>query len=413
MPTPFSAPLSRRSLTLGAAGLGAAALLPTGSAAAGGRDHHHGGRIDWSARAEASWKALQKYLAADDGSGLYRERYPVEDDDPTYSYEWPFSQAHGAALDLTGMDRGGSRHRRALAAHQKSQEHYWSEAGSTGLPGYASGPMPPYAGGGDFFYDDNEWVGLFDIQTHLMHGSRFAVRRAEQIFDLVVSGWDDDPSHPYPGGVFWTQAPWSSDRNTVSNMPGAQLALRLHQLTGKRRYLDWALTMRNWTNEHLQRPDGLYHDNVKLDGSIDRTIWSYNQGVPVGVATLLHLVTRRREHLSEAQRIARAALAFYAEPDPQREGMTRLQSQPVFFNSIFFKNLLLLESVTGGRSHREAMARWADWVWNERRDAETGLFRFGTEATSGEETTEMIEQAAMVQTFAVLAWSPRRYRQLY
>ena len=31
---------------------------------------------------------------ATDGSGLYREQYPVEAGDNAYSYEWPFSQVH-------------------------------------------------------------------------------------------------------------------------------------------------------------------------------------------------------------------------------------------------------------------------------------------------------------------------------
>jgi predicted alpha-1,6-mannanase (GH76 family) len=108
--------------------------------------------------------------------------------------------------------------------------------------------MPPYGNGGDFFYDDNEWVGLFDVQRFLMTGDRTALTRAEQIFELVKSGWDTDASHAAPGGVFWTQATWSHDRNTVSNMPGAELGLRLYQLTRQPSYLDWSRRMYDWTN---------------------------------------------------------------------------------------------------------------------------------------------------------------------
>lgn len=397
-PHPLRAtPLSRRGFATGVGGLGLAALVPSAAASAKPRQ-----RADrWESRARASFAALQEYFRVDDGSGLYRERYPVQAEDPTYSYEWPYSQAHVAALDLAGMRGADSRDRRVLADHVRAQQHYWSDAGSTGLPGFASAPMPPYANGGDFFYDDNEWVGLKDVQQWRMFRDRTALREAEQIFDLVVSGWDDDESHPAPGGVFWTQAPWSADRNTVSNMPGAQLGLRLHQITGRREYLDWALRMYAWTNRYLQREDGLYHDHLDLQGTVEKTIWSYNQGVPVGVNLLLHEVTGDRRYLTEAIRIARAARTFYAADG-------RLDRQPAFFNSIYFKNLLRLGAATRQSSYRDDMAAYAERMWSTRRDPATGLF-----GGADGERAEMIQQAAMVQIYAVLAWVPAHHSRLY
>ncbi len=395
--------ISRR--VLGAGIVGTAALLPLGrSAQASG----NGGSSErWARRADRTYAALRRWFAAE--HGLYREQYPVAADDRAYSFEWPFSQAHVAALDLTGMAGSGRRHRDALADHRRAQMHYWDSSGSTGLPGFASYVTPPYGDGGDFFYDDNEWVALADLQHHAMYGDRASLRQASQLFDLVVSGWDDDQSHAAPGGVFWTQAPWSRDRNTVSNMPGAQVGLRLHQLTGRRSYLNWSLRMYDWTNRHLQRPDALFHDHLDLQGTVEKTIWSYNQGVPVSVNALLFEITGRRRYLDEAVRIADTALSFYAEADGTG---TRLDGQPPFFNSIFFKNLLRLESITGGRSRQRAMETYAERMWDTRRDPATGLFGFGADAeVTGH--TQMIEQAAMVQIFAVLAWPRGRHHLLY
>jgi hypothetical protein len=394
------ATFSRRAFTAGAMGLGLGALVPAGAADASTAS---GSRR----RAEASWAALQKYFRAADGSGLYHEQHPVQTGDNPYSYEWPFSQAHVAALDLTGMAGVGHRDDPVLAAHVRAQRHYWVEKGATGLPGYASYPPPPYSEqAGDIFYDDNEWVGLADVQRHLTghdHGGA-ALRDARRIFALVVSGWDDDPTHAAPGGFFWTQAPWSSDRNTVSNMPAAELGLRLHQITGKRSYRDWALRAYRWTNAHLQRDSGLYDDHLDLQGKVEDTVWSYNQGVPVGVNVLLHAVTGKRRYLDEAERIADAASRWFADPDHA------LADQPPFFNSIYFKNLLLLDAATGRSTHRRAMQAWADHVWRHQRDRSTGLFHFDEKAP---DRTQLIEQAAMVQVFAVLAWPRSRYRLLY
>lgn len=221
---------------------GTAASASTGHEGSGGSAPGHGsgapGQQSKSnvARAVASFDALQANLGTTDGSGLYREQYPVADGDNAYSYEWPFSQVHGAIADLATL-HGPTAHRfeQALAAAKTAQEHYWkAEGGTTGLPGYASYAVGQYGTGGDFFYDDNEWVGLLDVQRYLTDHDSAALGKAKQIFDLVVSGWDTDPTHAASGGTFWTQAPWSTDRNTVSNMPAAELGVRLYQITARR-----------------------------------------------------------------------------------------------------------------------------------------------------------------------------------
>lgn len=350
-----------------------------------------------TARALDAYASLQRHFATD--HGLYREHYPPAPEDNPYAYEWPYSQIHIAALDLTVAH---PRSEPEYAARARAQERYWNPTGgTTGLPGYDSYPVAPLGAGGDMFYDDNEWVGLAKVQRYLQTRDAAALRRAKEIFALVESGWDTDTSHAAPGGVFWTQATWSNDRNTVSNMPAAELGVRLYQITGQRRYLTAALRFYTWTNTHLQSPSGLYWDHLDLNGTIEKTIWSYNQGVPVGVNVLLYQVTGDRTYLRRAERIAEAAYTFYVT-----EG--RLDRQPIFFNSIYFKNLLLLQAVTGGDKYRRAMARYADRVWSTARDPRTGLVRF-----SADGDTQVIEQAALVQIYAVLGWPRSKWPMLY
>ncbi|MFD0484166.1 glycoside hydrolase family 76 protein [Kineococcus sp. GCM10028916] len=395
---------TRKNLTRRTILTGIAATTATGTLAPAARAADRGS--PWADRAGNAWRALLDHFSVDDGSGLFHEQLPVGPDDPAYSYEWPFSQAHVAALDLTGIPGGaGRRYRHDLRDLAAAQQLYWTSAGTTGLPGFASAPLPPYAGGGDLFYDDNEWVGLLDVQAHGMAPNPTALREARRISDLVESGWDVDPTHADPGGVFWTQAPWSTDRNTVSNMPGAELALRLFQFTGERRYLDRAQKYYTWTNRYLRRPDGLYSDHLGLDGTVEPTVWSYNQGVPVGVNTLLHRVTGERRYLREARRVADASIAYFVDGG-------RVDDHPPFFNSIWFKNLLLLESVVGGCTYRNAMAAYAERVWRHRRDPATGLFHFPHDGVL-DGSTQLLEQAAVVQVFAVLAWDPADHATLY
>ena len=352
-------------------------------------------------RAIASYDALQKYFSVQDGSSLLLEEYPHQNSDNTYSYEWPSSQAYIAALDLSTVPgETGREYTSALVNREIGEEHYWNTTGATGLPGYDSYVRPPYGNGGDKFYDDNEWIAQAKVQQYLTTGDHSSLERAKQIFALVVSGWDTNTTHADPGGVFWTQASWSSDRNTVSNMPGAELGLRLYQITGDHFYFDWAKRMYDWTNRYLQTSDGLYWDHLDLQGNINKTEWSYNQGVPVGVNVLFYEVTGDSSYLHEAERIANAALAYY--------GTSGIYNQPAYFNSIFFKNLLLLQSLDHNQNYVHAMQAYADVVWENNRDAQTGLFHFG-----GSMETQLLEQAAMIQIYATLSWKEPDYRNLY
>ncbi|HEY2174803.1 MAG TPA: glycoside hydrolase family 76 protein [Mycobacteriales bacterium] len=394
--------LSAVAVALGAWAMPGAA---SASASAGAPSHTQAD----AAHAVTSYDALQKYLYVGDGSYLYHEQYPVQPKDNKYSYEWPFSQAHVATLDLVGIGgRTGASFGPALRDRSAGQERYWNAAGgTTGVPGYDSYAPAPYGGGGDMFYDDNEWVGLEKAQQFLMTGDRTALARAKQVFALVVSGWDTDATHADPGGVFWTQASWSQDRNTVSNMPGAELGLRLYQATHDRTYLDWAKRMYDWTNRYLLAPNGMYWDHVSLVAgppvtvTVEKTQWSYNQGVPIGVDVLFYEVTHDPTYLQRAESVAQASYQYFVEQG-------NLSGQPPYFNSIYFKNLLLLESVTGGTKYRQAMQNYADTTWTTLRDPASGLFQF---AGNGE--TQAIEQAAMVQIYATLAWPASRDQLLY
>jgi rhamnogalacturonyl hydrolase YesR len=288
-------------------------------------------------------------------------------------------------------------------------EHYWDSTPDRGPAHYASYVVPPLGQGGDAFYDDNEWDALGKLQWYRQTGDKASLRRAKQIFNLVVYGWDDDATHPHPGGVFWTQAPWSQDRNTVSNGPGAEVGLHLYEITGQGRYLTWAKRMIDWVDAGLLSPDnGLYWDNIHLDGSIDKTQWSYNQGVMLGAKALLHRATGDAAALAEAKGVADAALAFYGAG--MNDGRTRYFSQPARFNAIFFANLLLLSSIAPDPRYLAAMNTYEAQARELYLDTGTGLFHFPDSENSNAVT--LLEQSAMVRIQAMQAWDPADWGKL-
>ena len=351
-------------------------------------------------RAVAAYNAMQQYLYHTNGTSLYRETWPPGDGNP-YAYHWPFSHAVTATLDMLGLSadyRGAVQDR----IHNGSPK-YWNSTSSP--PGYDSYVRPPLGSGGDKFYDDHAWTGLNLVRAYRLTGDEAALDRARQVFEFVKSGWDNDPTHPAPGGVFWVQADWSRDRNTVSNAPSAELGLRLYLLTGEPSYLEWARKMYDWTQTTMldrdsqdQAVDGLYWDHIDLSGRIDKTQWSYNQGTMIGASVLLYTVTRDEVYLTRARDTANLALNHY--------GRVGYFSQSPAFNAIFFRNLLLLASVddTYLPATLQAMSQYADTIWTAHRSP-AGLFRFPANASS----VDLINQAAMVEIFAGLAGDPRDY----
>jgi hypothetical protein len=348
-----------------------------------------------AARAQASYDAINTYFDAG-SNGLLREEYPNEQTNP-FSYVWPYSQAAIAAEDLAGIPGAGRKAAAEADRRLAAYEPYWN-AGTT-PKGYDSYVRPPLGQGGDKFYDDNEWIGLNLIQRYKRTGDRAALARAREIFALVVHGWDTDPSHPCAGGVYWTQAPWSQDRNTVSNGPGAELGAHLYLLTRDRSYLTWAQRMYKWAQDCMLAPNGLYWDHIDLAGNIEKTQWSYNQGVMLGAGVLLFKATGNPSYLRDAKSVANASLAFYSD-------QTVLAKQGAAFNSIWFKNLLILDSVVPDPRYRKAMQAYSDYNWNTTRDPATNLYHFR------EGTVELLQQSGMTQVHALLAWPRTKYHLL-
>jgi hypothetical protein len=372
----------------------------------------------------------------------------------TAAHLWPFARAMVATLDLAGVEpalieevMGEFDAEAEITERLNALERYYdpgdrSEAsgwgrlgpgdlsdlgdpGDPGDPGDSPGDLPAYSSdvagtriGGDRYYDDNAWAGLALVQLERMRPGASRLDRAAEVFRFAVGGWDRRPDVASPGGVFWVEqgrgiGAKNHDRNTVSNAPNAELGLHLAELTGApvaapgsvgaEDMYGWVVATLDAGGTGEEGGTGLFWDKIRgEDDTIDRALWSYNQGSMVGAGVLL---ARRageagRAHLARAEGLARKALRHYAA--------VGLESQPPSFNAIFFRNLLLLHAATGDRELREeiiaALRGYADWAWRERRDRRD---RFRISDQDG-----LLDQSAMVQVFALLAWDPAHYARL-
>ncbi|HEX8855112.1 MAG TPA: glycoside hydrolase family 76 protein [Thermoleophilaceae bacterium] len=320
-----------------------------------------------AARARASYAAMQHRL------------------DHTRAHAWPFVRLVAAAQSIAELPDATRRERAEARMRLRQLRRFWRSGA------YESLPRPPFGPGGDLYYDDNEWIGLELMRRYAVTRQRGLLERSRAILRLVIRGWDRR-APTCPGGVKWTPVPRIYQRGTVTNGPGAQLAVAIYEATGDRRALGWGQRMYAWAERcMLDEQAGLYQDHFRADGSRDTTIWSYNQGSMIGAAIALYRATGDRAYLDTAAARAARALDYFED--------SRLPSEPPYFLAIYFRNLLAYEQLAGGTSFRTQLERYADQAWNQSRDPHTGIF--------GSERPEkrLLTQAGMVEIYALVAGS--------
>jgi hypothetical protein len=366
----------------------------------------------YAARAMLAYEAMQANYYVP-GTGLYRG-------EPTYSFLWPFSQALAAMVSLahlpglTHIPWQRVRLERGVHALRFGLRHYMNPspqpAGeptstatgastATTLPSYDGTLAPPIGPGGDSFYDDNEWVGIELVRVYELYHDLTALQQAQQIMAFVMAGWQTTAPNgrplPCPGGVPFSNSPNNSDRNTVTDGPAAELGVQLYRITHEARYLQFAEQAYGWVRQCLVEPNSLYADHITVYGSVNRAVWSYNQGSMIGAGTLLYQATGDGAYLYQARQTAKAALAYFT--------YSRLSEENPFFVSVYFRNLLYLDSVTHDPPGTLPAREYVYYAWLRHR-LENNLFAFGSPPEA-----QLLTQAAIVQIYALLCTPPGTY----
>jgi hypothetical protein len=362
-----------------------------------------GARETYAERAAQAYQNMLSRLRKRDGLYRYDEGLPVR----AAAQLWPFARALVATLDVAGIGSGlpGSLDINGLIdEHLDTLERYWDPAGPR--PAYCS-DISGASRRGDRYYDDNAWVGLALVQHERLRPGSGSLDRAQDLFQFAVSGWDQGQ-----GGVFWCEQGRGTgvrnhDRNTVSNAPNAEIGLHLAELgrpvgtagIGPGDMFQWVLDNLDASRDSQAPGTGPFWDKVRGDGTIDRAIWSYNQGSMLGASVLLARTGSGREsaHLERAEQIARKALHRFAG--------THRQGNPAFL-AIFLRNLLLLHGVTGDEELRgqimAALSEFGEIAWARGQSGRRSLLGLGG-------GPKLLEQSAYVQALALLAWDPGSY----
>jgi Glycosyl hydrolase family 76 len=201
--------------------------------------------------------------------------------------------------------------------------------------------------------DDTAWWGLAWLQAYdLTHRSSY-LAMAETDADYIHQDWDSTCG----GGVWWQRNP-RSYKNAITNELFLELTAWLHNtIRGDTKYLAWAKAEWSWfdhsgmINKKNLINDGLNND-CKNNG---QPTWTYNQGVILAGLSQLYRATGNHALLTEAERLATAAVSqlsvggVLTEPCTTDACADRFGTPAQSFKGIFVSDLKVL-AVTAGTS---------------------------------------------------------------
>jgi hypothetical protein len=283
----------------------------------------------WRARSASAWDALvQAAVVRRRGRVVVREPHgwravPL----------WPFSQVlHAAAL--VGAAEGPDM--------LDSLETYRRGTAYAERPGTRRR-----------YYDDNAWIAL----ALLAHGDPGGAAR---VLDMLREGCVPLPSGAV--GVRWVEG--GDALHACSTGSTGLVALRLVEQRREDDASELVALAEGCAAflEELLDGDGLVADHLRPDGTVDPGVFSYNQGLLIGLLTGLGRVD---DAVALADRV-RAAF----DPD-------RLWRHAPAFDAILVRELLVLDAVRPGAGLRAWCAAYLARVVDEARDPGTGLFTAG------------------------------------
>ena len=179
-------------------------------------------------------------------------------------------------------------------------------------------------------------------------------------------------------------------------------ALELSTRGGGQTQRDWGVRLHKWTDATLQDKDGLYWDNIRLDGTVEKAKWTYNTGLMIEADVLLFKLQHDPKALAEAERSADAAIEQWQDPDTGRI------ENGANFTHLLCESLIRLYEVDHKIAYLNAVRRHAAYGYRYVHDAAGGGFWSDWRARDHkpDEAKELLENASDARLFWLLAPYP-------
>lgn len=307
-------------------------------------------------------------------TGLYFESTDKSKNENPHSWLWPLCAYIQAANEMEALE---PKKKYMQPVEQAMAQYYRA--------------IPPFPGYQDYvvkekmstlFYDDNQWIAIAFMDAYNRNHQKKYLDTSKMIYRFMMGGLDTVAG----GGIYWREKD-KTTKNTCSNGPGVLVALQLYKATNDKQYLKAALDIYNWTKSHLQAPDGVYYDNIKIPSmQLAKATYTYNTGTMLQSAALLYNITKDKQYLDEAQRVAKAGRAHFFKNG-------RLPGE-YWFNAVMLRGYVELYKIDKNKDWLNFFEQDANAIWETERNDQNLL---GTKTGK-----RLIDQAAMIEIYAVL-----------
>lgn len=330
---------------------------------------------NYAAAAAELRQAINRYFYID-STGYYREHAGYRPEDRAVSYLWPLCALIQADREEQVLSGTSGQVDKTFGIIKK----YYDDRPPR--PAYAS--YPPALGGGDRFFDDNQWIGIALMDAWAEEKNPLYLSVSRGIYDFMMTAYDTVGG----GGLYWQEG--KPTKNTCSNGPGIILSLQLYKATGEKGFLDTALLLYDWVNQNLRDSDGLYWDHITYPSrKIDYRRFPYNTGTMIQSGLYLYEISGDATYLRQAQASARAAHGYFL-------GQARLRDD-LWFNAVLLRAYQHLLQHDKDTSHIAAFKTLVEAELKNHRGPD-GLFLHNGQPVN------LVNQAGMLEILNRLAY---------
>jgi Glycosyl hydrolase family 76 len=310
-----------------------------------------------------------------DKTKLFTETNDPAANEKKHSYLWPLCALVQAANEMESLQPGKQYIYPVL---QAIRQYYSTRPPAPGFDSYVVAE-----GGGDRFYDDNQWIAITCLDAYNRTHKKEYLDLSKEIYRFMMTGFSASTG----GGLYWKEGD-TTTKNTCSNGPGVLIALELYKITHQKKYLDTALLLYQWTNKNLLSPEGLYYDAIKIPGNqVDKRYYTYNSGTMLQSNVLLYSITSDQRYLKEAQRLAAASLNHFYK-DGRYPGNH-------WFNAVLLRGYIALYKADGEKKYIQSIISDADAIWNKE--------MVEKKPTGKHATKKLLDQAGLLEIYARIA----------
>ncbi|MDR3142958.1 MAG: glycoside hydrolase family 76 protein [Tannerellaceae bacterium] len=349
-------------------------------------------------RAKEIFDLINQYYKAGD---LFKENYPMQSGDATYSFLWPYdalvsgaAQLHelGYNINYSGIVNG-------------FEKYYTDGAQGNSIGGYGSSTNGT-SGGGTRFYDDNSIVGISLLEAYRLTQDATCLQRASRIVPFLKNGIDSNL-----GGALWWNEEYryntsatEANKPTCSNGYATLFLLEYYKVcpeAEKQAVLDMAKGLYDWLRANLYDSfTKCYWNDRNTNGTINKTFWTYNAAVMVQNGIRLAEITGNNQYLDEAKTTASGAYDYFVKT---QNGVLSYTDTDPWFNTKLLRAYIDLEPYSEtAKTFIETYYNFTNNGYKKAR-TETGFFYEDWTGRNPGRYYSLLMQAAVVESYGALA----------